>query len=490
MRAETGSYASPAPSQRSTPSAPRSSRRSWAGSSTASARRASSSRSRSSTAVALLLLVLLGTREVPHGSCSTGRPFVAGLGDPARGLGPARAVAGSAGRAERRSAAPRPTRSTRCSSRWPSSSARCSSALAAALASPQLALLAGAGPRGRRDGGVRRDRRGARLRAGRGARRTTPAGASGRCAAPACARSSLTTLPIGFCLGAAEVAFPAFGESLGDRALAGPLIALWSLGSALGGLLYGAHGHRISAVQAYLRTLARAAARHAPARASVSRSRRWSPLALLAGHRDRAADRRGQPAGRRGRSRGALTEAYTWPLTALVGGVAVGNAASGAIVQRRRLAPGVHRRRGRRGARDRDRAAAPFDAAHAVRRTRLRRRQRQRPPAFAHSSRCSDAAEAVRDAVLAAVAHEQDLAVPERAAALRAGGLEAVAQLADVDRARRPVCAPHRPRDDVLEPAEDRAPLAARARTRESRRPGSHRDSPHQLHCSRSTARA
>ena len=56
----------------------------------------------------------------------------------------------------------------------------------------------------------------------------------------------VTLVPMGFCFGAAEVAFPAFGEAEGNRALAGPLIAIWSAGSAVGGLVYGAHGHRIA----------------------------------------------------------------------------------------------------------------------------------------------------------------------------------------------------------------------------------------------------
>ena len=81
-----------------------------------------------------------------------------------------------------------------------------------------------------------------------------------------------TTLPIGFCVGAAEVAFPAFGESLGSPALAGPLIALWSLGSAFGGLFYGAHGHRVDRDDRLPADARDRAARHAAARAARARS--------------------------------------------------------------------------------------------------------------------------------------------------------------------------------------------------------------------------
>jgi MFS family permease len=142
----------------------------------------------------------------------------------------------------------------------------------------------------------------------------------------------LSVIPVGFCLGAAEVAFPAFGDALGDNALAGPLIALWSLGSFIGGLAYGAYGHRLGAVRAFewgvialpLTTLPLALA---------SSFAVMVPLALLAGAAvapmlAAANQLIGEVAPRE-----AQTEAYTWPTTAIVTGVTVGNAASGAIIE-------------------------------------------------------------------------------------------------------------------------------------------------------------
>lgn len=141
----------------------------------------------------------------------------------------------------------------------------------------------------------------------------------------------LTMLPVGFCLGAAEVGFPAFGESIGDRALAGPLIAMWSLGSAAGGLLYGAYGHRITVRTAYLRTLTVIPLVTLPL-ALPHTMAAMTPLALLAGIAIAPLIAVvGQLVGEVA-PQGALTEAYTWPLTALVGGVAAGNAAAGLIV--------------------------------------------------------------------------------------------------------------------------------------------------------------
>ena len=140
----------------------------------------------------------------------------------------------------------------------------------------------------------------------------------------------LTMLPVGFCLGAAEVGFPAFGESVGDRALAGPLIAIWSLGSAAGGLLGTAHtatgsrcGRRIGSAWTVIPLVTLPLALPDTMAA-------MAPLALLAGVAIAPLIAVvGQLVGEVA-PQGALTEAYTWPRTALVGGVAAGNAAAGA----------------------------------------------------------------------------------------------------------------------------------------------------------------
>ncbi|HEY5142469.1 MAG TPA: MFS transporter [Solirubrobacteraceae bacterium] len=142
----------------------------------------------------------------------------------------------------------------------------------------------------------------------------------------------LSTVPIGFCLGAAEVSFPAFGEYVGSRALAGPLLALWSLGSAIGGLIYGAYGHRIPISSAYLRTAALLPLVTLPL-ALPSTFVAMVPLAILAGLAVAPLLSAGNQLIGDVAPRGAVTEAFTWPLTALVAGVAGGNAVAGAIVQ-------------------------------------------------------------------------------------------------------------------------------------------------------------
>ena len=67
---------------------------------------------------------------------------------------------------------------------------------------------------------------------------------------------ALTTLPIGYCLGTIEVALPAFSSDLGTPALAGLFLALWSLSSGIGGLVFGAREARGGLVDSYLRLAA------------------------------------------------------------------------------------------------------------------------------------------------------------------------------------------------------------------------------------------
>ena len=131
-----------------------------------------------------------------------------------------------------------------------------------------------------------------------------------------------------------EVTLPAFSEDMGSRAWAGVLLSVWSFGSATGGIIYGARAGRCRS------------------RAPTSCSRRscrstFLPLALapsiwvmpalclvagvaiaplLASGNQLVVDV--APAG-------ALTEAYTWPITALVIGLALGNAVAGVLVEAR-----------------------------------------------------------------------------------------------------------------------------------------------------------
>jgi MFS family permease len=143
---------------------------------------------------------------------------------------------------------------------------------------------------------------------------------------------ALSIIPVGFCLGAAEVAFPAFGEAVGDKALAGPLIALWSLGSAVAGIVYGAYGHRISPATAFERGMLVLPLVTLPLALAGSFAA-MVPLTLLAGIAVAPLLTAANQVIGSVAPRGALTEAYTWPTTAIVIGVTAGNAASGAVIE-------------------------------------------------------------------------------------------------------------------------------------------------------------
>ena len=67
-------------------------------------------------------------------------------------------------------------------------------------------------------------------------------GLLGALADPAIRMVALSTVPVGFCLGAVEVSIPAFSAEEGSAALAGVLLAIWSASSGVGGLFYGAWG--------------------------------------------------------------------------------------------------------------------------------------------------------------------------------------------------------------------------------------------------------
>jgi MFS family permease len=167
-------------------------------------------------------------------------------------------------------------------------------------------------------------------------RRWRPAGGAARTLAGALASPALLTLLVavtfmGSSFGAIEVAIAASADEGGSRALVGPLLAAWALGSMIGGLL-SARGrapsdpHRRLTVllaatavadglvalapglPALAVALCLAGACIAPAFATL-----YSMVADLA-------------------REGTLTESYTWLTTGITAGIAAGSAAGGAVV--------------------------------------------------------------------------------------------------------------------------------------------------------------
>ena len=164
------------------------------------------------------------------------------------------------------------------------------------------------------------------------ARRTERAGALGALASPGVRTLVLTSLPMGIGIGICEVTLPAFSDASGAAATAGLLLAVWSIGSAVGGLFYGAWPNRPPLERVHLAVTALlplsllplAAAPSVPVMALLVIPAGMFIAPLLATRNEMV----GWVA-----PEGARTEAYTWPVTAFVGGIAIGSALAGAIVE-------------------------------------------------------------------------------------------------------------------------------------------------------------
>jgi len=135
----------------------------------------------------------------------------------------------------------------------------------------------------------------------------------------------------GGALGATEVGLPSLALHAGSRPASGVLLALWSLGSMAGGLSYGARVWSSPLSSRYRLLLALAVVCTAPliAARSIAAGLVCSFLAgltiapvfscqyALVGH---------------AATQGSETEAFTWVAAALIGGIAAGSAAGGAVI--------------------------------------------------------------------------------------------------------------------------------------------------------------
>ena len=162
-------------------------------------------------------------------------------------------------------------------------------------------------------------------------RSTTHGGLLGPLRSPAILTLVLTMLPFGVAIGALEVMLPAFSESEGEAGLAGVLLATWALGSAIGGLAYGArnwHGP-VAARHLYLTLLYPLA--FVPVLASSS-ILAMALLVLPAGMLIAPIFASRNELVGLVAPRGTETEALTWPLTTLLCGISLGAAIAGALV--------------------------------------------------------------------------------------------------------------------------------------------------------------
>jgi MFS family permease len=157
-------------------------------------------------------------------------------------------------------------------------------------------------------------------------------GLLGALASPGVRTLVYTSLPAGVGIGILEVGIPAFSREEGAAAAAGVLLAIWSLGSAIGGLAYGLLPRRAGLQRTHLLVgallpitlLPLAAAPSVLAMAFLVIPAGCCIAPLLATRNELVGGV--APPGMR-------TEAYTWPITAFVGGIAVGAALAGALVE-------------------------------------------------------------------------------------------------------------------------------------------------------------
>jgi predicted MFS family arabinose efflux permease len=161
----------------------------------------------------------------------------------------------------------------------------------------------------------------------------TTHGMAGPLSSPAVRALLVTVLGIGASFGALEVALPAFAERHGSRpAAAGILLAVWSVGSILGGLAYGAvHSQRPPAQQLPWLVTALAVGTLLPLLAT-------GPVAMgvaLVLYGSTIAPFMACNAVLLGGAapRGTATEAFAWSSSMIFGGGALGTATAGLLVQ-------------------------------------------------------------------------------------------------------------------------------------------------------------
>ena len=135
----------------------------------------------------------------------------------------------------------------------------------------------------------------------------------------------------GFGLGAIEVGLPSLALHAGSRSASGLLLALWSVGSVIGGLWFGSRAWQAPIATRYKTLLITAVALSAPL--ILARSiPAGAVCAVLAGLAIAPVFSCQYALVGRLAAQGSQTEAFTWVTSALVAGIAGGAAAGGAVI--------------------------------------------------------------------------------------------------------------------------------------------------------------
>jgi MFS family permease len=158
------------------------------------------------------------------------------------------------------------------------------------------------------------------------------AGRLGALASPGVRTLVLISLPAGVAIGICEVGIPAYSRLAGAPAAAGVLLAMWAFGSGVGGLVYGLLPRRAGLRRMHLLVAAALPLSILPLAAAPS-VLVMGLLVIPAGCTIAPLFATRNELVARVAPDGARTEAYTWPMTAFVGGIAIGSAAAGALVE-------------------------------------------------------------------------------------------------------------------------------------------------------------
>ena len=143
----------------------------------------------------------------------------------------------------------------------------------------------------------------------------------------------LALAAVGFLFGAVEVAVTASAASLGSTTAAGPLLALWGLGSLAGGVLVAHLGGGTRGAHGLALVLAGLAAGHLALVASAGSLVALAAALLVAGTAIAPTYATAYAMVERLAPEGTLTEAFAWLATAIAVGTAAGSAVAGTTVE-------------------------------------------------------------------------------------------------------------------------------------------------------------
>lgn len=143
---------------------------------------------------------------------------------------------------------------------------------------------------------------------------------------------ALSTIPFGFLIGTVEVSIPAFSDAEGSAAMAGVLLAIWSLASGVGGLVFGARPPRRELIDTYLAVTlifpivcAPLILASSPVAMGLLVLAAGAPIAPLIATRNQLIADVAPP--------GTGTEAFSWLMTSLIAGISLGTAVAGGVIE-------------------------------------------------------------------------------------------------------------------------------------------------------------